>query len=133
MAAMALGLGPMKTIPAFCQRDGERFALRQEAVARVHGLGAGLLAGVDDLVDQQIGLGGGRRADVHGLVGHFHVQRVPIGIGIDGDGLDAHLARSLDDAAGDLATVGDQNFFEHKPLCPLGRRALGEHASRLRS
>ena len=76
MAAMALGLGPMKTIPAFCERDRERLALGQEAVARVHRLGAGLLAGVDDLVDEQVGLGGGRRADVDGLVGHFDVQRV---------------------------------------------------------
>jgi hypothetical protein len=38
-----------------------------------------------------------------------------VGIRIDRDGLDAHFARSLDDAAGYLATIGDQNFFEHNP------------------
>ncbi len=133
MAAIALGLGPMKTMPAFSSAIGKRLALGKEAVARMHGLGAGLLAGVDDLVDHQVGLGRRRRSDVHRFVRHVDVQRIAIGIGIDGDGLDAHFARSLDDAAGDLATVGDQNFFEHKPLCPLGRRARLRDASRLRS
>ncbi len=118
-----LGVGTDENDPRLLQSDRKGLPLRQEAVARVHRLGAGLLAGFDDLVDEQIGLGGGRRTDVDGLIGHFHVQRLLIGIRIDGDGLDAHLARSLDDAAGDLATVGDQNFFEHNPLCSLGRQS----------
>ena len=105
-------------MPCLLERDRERLALGQEAVARMHGLGAGLLAGLDDLVDQQVGLGGGRRADVDGLVGHLDVQGVAIGVGIDGDRLDAHLARGLDDAAGDLAAVGDQDFLEHRPVGP---------------
>jgi hypothetical protein len=41
------------------------------------------------------------------------MQRVIIGIGIDGDRLDAHLPRGLDDAAGDFAAIGDQDFGEH--------------------
>ena len=64
----------------------------------------------------EIGLGGRRRADMHGLVGHFDMQRVLVGVGIDRDRLDAHLAGGLDDAAGDLAAIGDQDFLEH--LCP---------------
>jgi hypothetical protein len=39
------------------------------------------------------------------------MQRIAIGFGIDGDGLDAHLAGGLDDPAGDLAAIGDQNFL----------------------
>ena len=95
------------------QRDRERLALGQEAVAGMHGLRAGRAAGLDDLVDQQIRLRGRRRADGDGLVGHLHVQAVPVGVGVDRDRLDAELARRLDDAAGDLAAVGDQDFLEH--------------------
>ncbi len=79
----------------------------------MHGLGAGLAAGLDDLVDEQIGLGGRRRADGDGLVRHLDVQGVAVGFRIDGDRLDAELARRLDDAAGDLAAVGDQDLLEH--------------------
>ena len=41
------------------------------------------------------------------------MQRIPVGLGIDGDRLDAHPAGGLDDPAGDLAAIGDQNSFEH--------------------
>ena len=51
---------------------------------------------------------------MHGLVGHFDMQRVGVRVGIDGDGGDAQPPGGLDDAAGDLATIGDQNFTKHK-------------------
>jgi hypothetical protein len=41
------------------------------------------------------------------------VQRIAVGFGIDGNGQDAHLAGGLDDAASNLATIGNQNFLEH--------------------
>ena len=100
----------------------ELLVLGQEAVARMHRFGAGLLAGVDDLVHHQVGLGGGRRSDAHRLVGHVDVQRALVGLGIDGDRLDTHLARRLDHAARDFATVGNQNLLEHV-RCPPGLRA----------
>ncbi len=56
------------------QRDREGLALGEEAIARMHGLGAGLLAGGDDLVDEQVGLGCGRRADVDRFVGHLDMH-----------------------------------------------------------
>ena len=124
IAAMALGFGPMKTMPAFCQRAREGLALGQKAVARMHRLGAGRLAGLDDLVDQQIALRRRRRADRHGLVGHLDVQRVAVGVGIDRDRLDAHPARGLDDPAGDLAAVGDQDALEHACSVPRSRDPL---------
>jgi hypothetical protein len=31
---------------------------------------------------------------------------------VDGDGLDSHFLASPDDAAGNLAAIGDQDFFE---------------------
>ena len=55
----------------------------------------------------------GRRADADGLVGQLDVARVLVGLRVHGDRLDAHLAGGLDDPAGDLAPVGDQDFLEH--------------------
>ena len=108
-----IGVGADEHNAGLLERAGKRLALGQEAVARMHGLRAGLAAGFDDLVDQEITLGGGRRPDQHRLVGHFDVQRVAVGLGIDGDRLDPHAAGGLDDPAGDLAAIGDQNSFEH--------------------
>ena len=51
--------------------------------------------------------------DAHRLVGLLNVQGVPLGLGIDGDGLDPHAPRRLDHPTGDLAAVGDEDFLEH--------------------
>src|SRR3981081_3280848 len=85
------------------QRARKSFALGQESVARMHRLGTALAAGLDDFLHHQIALGRGRRPDQHRIIGHFDVQRVAVGLGIDGDSLDPHAAGSLDDPAGDLA------------------------------
>ena len=44
------------------------------------------------------------------------MARLLVGVGIDGDGFYAHFAGGEDHAAGDLATVGDQDFIEHSEL-----------------
>ena len=97
----------------FRQRRREGLTLGEEAVAGVHRLGTGRLAGGDDLVDDEIALGRGRRADRNGGIRHLDVQRILVGVGVDGDGLDPHPAGGLDDPAGDFAAVGDQNALEH--------------------
>ena len=89
---------------------GQSGVLAQEAVARVDGVAAGPLGDVDDLVDAQVALARGRRADGVRLVGHAHVERRAIGVGVDGDGADAHLAQRAGDADGDLAAVGDEDL-----------------------
>ena len=43
-----------------------------------------------------------------------HVQRVRVGLGVDGHGRDAELAAGADDAHGDLAAVGDEDLLEHR-------------------
>ena len=100
--------------PCGGQRLGELGALRQEAVARMHRLRPARLHRLEDAVDDDVGLAGRRRADMHRLVGHAHVQRRGVGVGKDGDGADFHAARRLDDPAGDLAAVGDQDLVEHR-------------------
>ena len=121
IASMALRIGADEDDAGLGERLREGRALGEEAVARMHRLGARLLAGRDDLVDREIGLRRRGRADGDRLVGHLDVQRVLVGLGIDGDGLDPHSTRGLDDPAGDFAAVGDQNLLEHLP--PVARKA----------
>ena len=112
IASMACGLGPMKTMPASAQARAKLGALGEEAEARMHGLGAGLLAGGDDLLGHQVGLRGRRRADQHGLVGHLDGEAAGVGLRIDHDRGDPEPAAGADDAHRDLAAVGDQDFGE---------------------
>ena len=79
----------------------------------MHGLRTGLADRVEDLVHHQITFGGDGGADMHRLVGHLDMGRVGVGVGIDGDGLDAHAAGGFHNTTGDLAPVGDQDFLEH--------------------
>ncbi len=95
------------------QRARKRLALGEEAIAGVHRLRARLAAGLDDLLDHQIALGGGGRADQHGLVGQLDMEGVAVSLGIDRNRFNSHLASGLDDPAGDFAAIGDQNAFEH--------------------
>ncbi len=88
-------------------------ALRQEAVAGVDGVGTGDLGGADDGRNVQIAVEASGRADADVLVGEPDVQRVLVGLGVDGHGLDAQLAARADHAQGDLSAVGDQHFVEH--------------------
>ncbi|MFL5124005.1 MAG: hypothetical protein ACJ8CS_02020, partial [Microvirga sp.] len=41
------------------------------------------------------------------------MERIAVGLGIHGYRLDPHAPRSLDDPAGNLAAICDQNSFEH--------------------
>ena len=86
-------------------------ARSEKPVARVDRLGAGRLAGLNDLVDHEIGLSRGRGPDGDRLIGHLDMERVFIGFRIDSDRIDAHAARGLDDAAGDSAPVGDEDLL----------------------
>ena len=92
---------------------GEVGAFRQESVAWMNGVGAGDLGGTDDRGHVQITVGAAGGADAHVLVRKPDVQRVLVGLGIDGDCLDPELAAGVDDSQSDLAAVRDQDFFEH--------------------
>ncbi len=113
-----LGIGADEDDARLGQRDREGLALGQEAVAGMHRLGAARPAGRDDLVDHEIALGGRRRPDVNGAVGHLHMEGILVGVGIDRNRLDPHAPRGLDDATGDFAAIGDQNALEHAVRVP---------------
>ncbi len=52
-------------------------------------------------------------SDTNSFVGEAHVQAVAIGFRINRDGADSKILAGADNADGDLATIGDQNFLEH--------------------
>ncbi len=98
-------------------------------------LGAGLLRRLDDLLDAQIAFGRHRRADQESLVRLAHMRRIPIDLGINGDGPDLHLLQGPRDPDRDLAAVGNEHLLEHggavysaatdeKGLGSSGRRAV---------
>ena len=76
-------------------------------------VGAGDFRGADDGRHAQVAVDAAGRPDADVLVGKADVQRVLVGLGVDRDGLDAELAAREDDAQGDFAAVGDQDFLEH--------------------
>ena len=94
--------------PRGLHRLGEIGVFRQEAIAGVDRVGAGGAGGRKDGVAAKIAFGGGRRADAHRRIGQMHMQRIGIGIGMHRDRPDPHAPRGADDAARDLAPVGDQ-------------------------
>ncbi len=95
-------------------RLGEVGVFGQEAIAGVDGLRPRRLGRRQHLGRVQIGLARRRRADQHRLVRLAHMQGVGVGLGIDGDGAQAHATGGAEDAAGDLAAIGDQDGFEHQ-------------------
>ena len=93
-------------------------------------VGAGRFRGGDDFLADQVGFTRRRRPDMHGFVGLAHMQRPGVGVRIDRNGPDAHLARGADDAAGDLAAIGDEEGGDHDvqwafQICPVSRQASG--------
>ncbi len=107
----------------------ETGVLREEAVAGMDRLRAGAAGGGQDGVATQVALTRRRRADRNGLVGQAHVARVAVGVGVHRHGGDAQALAGSDDAAGDFATVGDQDLGEHGGLVA---RARGGGAKRHR-
>ena len=92
---------------------GEVGVLGQETVAGVDGIHVGDLGRADDPVNAQIALAGGRFADADGLVRQLHVHRVGVRLRIDRHRADVQFLAGADDADGNLAAIGDQNFLEH--------------------
>ena len=105
--------GPDKHQPRRLDRIDEAGVFRQKPVARMDRLGAGFQRRRDDRIAAQIAVARRRAADGHRLIGQRHMARAGIGLGINGDGRHAQTARAVDDAAGDFATVGDQDLAKH--------------------
>ena len=107
-----LGRGADEDDPGVGAGLGEGCVLGEKAVAGVDRAGSGLPCSLDDLPAVEVGLGCRRRADLHGHVGCGNVRRVGVGLGVDGDGAQPHLAGAADYPAGDLAAVGHEDRVE---------------------
>src|SRR5262249_34848205 len=92
---------------------GKVRALGQEPVSRVNRVGARNLGRADHGRYVQIAVSASRGTDADVFVSELDVELVLVRFRVDGDRLDAKLPARIDDAQGDLATVRDQNFFEH--------------------
>src|SRR5439155_5337393 len=88
------------------------------------GLGLAPAGDVEETVDREVALAGGRGADGVGFVGEADVERVAVGLGEDGDGGEPGLAARPDEADRDLAAVGDEDLTEHAPRA-VGRLGGG--------
>src|SRR5690606_25326481 len=73
--------------------------------------------------DVQIGLGRRRGADADAFVGQTHPHGAAVGLGVNGDGGDAHLLARPVDAQRDLAPVGDQDLGGHRAQASSTTRA----------
>ena len=102
---------------------GEVGVLGEEAVAGVHRVGAGLLRGGDDLLDVEVGVGGGGAAERVGLVGEPDEHGVAVRVGVHRDAADAGVLAGADDTDRDLAAVGDENLLQRLDV------GLGGHDS----
>ena len=88
--------------------------LGEKAIAGMNCLSSRLHGTGEHSIVVEVALGKTRAADAIRLVGKLHVQRVRIGRGVDGDGLDAHIAARADNTDRDFAAVGDEHFVEHE-------------------
>jgi len=114
-----VGARPDEHDPRVGARLREGGVLGEEPVARVDRLCACRPGRVQHGVDAQVALrcGGGTEAD--GDVGERDMTGTGVGVAVDGDGADPEPAQRGDDAAGDLAAVGDEDGVEHRVLWHL--------------
>ena len=95
-------------------RSGEIFVLGQESVARMDRLCAAAFGNRDDDIGFQIGIDWPWPADMKRFVGLNHVLREPICVRINRNGTNTHAFTGADDATGNFAAIGDENFIEHE-------------------
>ncbi len=89
---------------------GEVGVLGEEAVAGVDGVGAGLGGGVQNFVEDEVGLGGGLSAEGEGFVGQAHERGVGVGFGVDGDAGQAGIGCGPDHPHCNLTAVRDEHL-----------------------
>ena len=76
------------------------------------GVSTCVLGSLDDFINHKIALYGGRGADMHRFIGHTHMERFAVSIRVNRDCGNAHFARGLHHAAGYLAAISNQDFFD---------------------
>ena len=93
---------------------GEVRILRQQAIAGMNGVHVGDFGRADDRGNIQIALGQLRRPNADGFIGKADVQRIAVGLAVDGDGADAQFFTGTDHPQGNLSAIRDQDFLKHE-------------------
>ena len=93
---------------------GKARVLGEKAVARMHGVGAGDLAGGEQRRDIEVAVLGRRRADADALVGEPHMHGVGVGRRMHRHRRDAELLAGPQHPQRDFSAIGDQDFVEHR-------------------
>src|SRR5690606_7343121 len=110
--ADGLGFRPNEGEAGAFDLFGKVGVFSQEAVPRVDRRGAGDFGGRDDGRDGQVRLGSVCRANAYRLVGQRQVHQLTVRGGVYRHGLDTQFLAGTQDTQGDLAAVGNQNFFQ---------------------
>ena len=118
------GLRPDEMQIVIGEDFGKAGVFRQKAVAGMHRVRAGDLAGGQQRGHVEIAVLGRRRADADALVGEAHMHGVGVGGGMHRDGGDAEFLARAQNAQCDFAAIGYQDLVEHVVL--EGRMANGE-------
>src|ERR1700751_5268375 len=98
----------------------------------MHRLGPAPPTCLDDPRYVKIAFSRWRGSDLEGFFGPPHMQRLGVGFGIDGDGGNAHAPCRADDAACDLAAIGNHDLLKHL-LELTGEKMLSLAANHVRS
>ena len=106
--------GANENQPGGLDRIHEIGVLRQEPVAGMDRLGPCRQRGFDDRFAPQIAFGGCRSPDMNRLIGHIHMGRTRIRIGINRNAAHSHAPAGLDHPTGDLTPVRNQDLGKHR-------------------
>ena len=118
ISSIAAGGGPIQTSPASSTARANAAFSARKPYPGCTASAPERSRGFEQLLDDQIGLGGGVAAEGQGLVGVERVRREPVDVGVDRHGADVHVTERPEDAESDLSAVGDQDFGEHTPYSP---------------
>ena len=102
--------------PAVLHRLRKHRVLGQESIPRMQRVCAAAAGRGQQLVHIEVALPRGVAPQRHRLVGTGHMQRIAVDLGMHGHRGQAQGTRRADDAAGDLAAVGDQQLLHSARL-----------------
>ena len=112
-AAQLLGGRSDPGDPAGFAGLGKVGVFRKQSVSRMNAVASSHGRHFKNAGRVQIGGRNGGGTEEKGLVRHADMGRVTVGLGVNGDGGNAEIFQRPDDAAGDLAAIGNEHFGEH--------------------
>ena len=92
---------------------GEVGVLTEQAIAGMNRVDVGDFGRGDDGGHIEIAVGRARRADADGLVGKADVERVAVGLAVDGDRANAEFPAGVENAQRNFAAIGNQDLTKH--------------------